>query len=216
MKTTTAPTAEIATAASTDIVLPAGTTTVEVTDGKTTIVAATPVAEKPKRVRTKKAPEAAKPEAKAPKAKKEKVVAVKVPKTGKFDIFGHSATSVIRALGKLHVPFKVVRKALEVKLGAEHVPSTNTIRAFLSAGHLGQRGTPAPLTAEQLEELKQAGAAAVMGDAIAPSVPAVEAPESAPAPTAPAVDKNARKEMLKAALKKVDAKLADPAHIAIK
>lgn len=67
-------------------------------------------------------------------------------------LWGHQPTAVIRWMGKEGFSFQEAQAALQAS-GVDVAPGT--IRAQLLAGRTGQRGAPAPLTLEQIEELKQ-------------------------------------------------------------
>lgn len=93
--------------------------------------------------------------AKAPKEEKkgeggeEKVRA----KGARYELFGHAITAIFRRLGKEGWAAKDAMTAVK-KLGVECSPATAQIQ--VKAGAKGERGEPAPLTKEQLKELKAA------------------------------------------------------------
>jgi len=71
----------------------------------------------------------------------------------RYELFGHAITGVLRAMGKAGWKFADARKALNV-LGIECADAT--LHAQLRAGVKGERGDPAPLTAENFQALKDA------------------------------------------------------------
>lgn len=74
-------------------------------------------------------------------------------KANRFTVFDHSATAVLRAMGKEGGGWnaKGVLAAMEEK-GASGL-SLTTVRIQLLAGKKGQRGEPAPLTKKEIAEL---------------------------------------------------------------
>lgn len=71
-------------------------------------------------------------------------------------LLGHSATAVVRWMGKHHWGYDRAKAALDhFKVGVAEA----TVRIQLTAGRRGQRGDPAPLTKEQAAELEKAAPA---------------------------------------------------------
>jgi len=69
----------------------------------------------------------------------------------KQTVFGFAPTAVIRRCGREHIEFQTIRAFL-AKAGIAVADAT--IRAQQSAGRLGERGEPAPLTDGQLAEIR--------------------------------------------------------------
>ena len=69
-------------------------------------------------------------------------------------IFGHSATAVLRWMGKNNWNAEDAGVAMTT-MGAKYISDT-TIRIQLRAGAKGERGEPAPITREQAKKLKEA------------------------------------------------------------
>lgn len=123
----------------------------EVTNGYTTPPVKTETPAKPADKPASKSK--AKPKVKATKSTEKKASKPKAAgKSKRILVFGDKpVTSVIRRLGKNGFKFPEIKAGLAA-LGAH--PSDASIRVFLSAGRHGQRGEPAHLTREELQEFK--------------------------------------------------------------
>jgi len=97
-------------------------------------------------------------------------------------LWGHQPTSVIRWMGKEGFNFKQAKRALEAS-GVDMKDAT--IRAQLSAGKKGLRGSPANLTPEQASRLRFRTARRDPGPAPPPKLPPLPKPVIPPKPLPP-------------------------------